>query len=125
MSEYESKIRNAANLITGMRASGGTTATTLILGLLSVFVSKNKLARSDLEVIFEVEKQGAANTVKDWFSQHYGDPNFELKNEVERDEVIKMCENQVDRLRDFVLSAAADITPPKRTRKKKENSDED
>lgn len=118
MSEYEAKLKNSANLITGMRASGGTTATTLILGLLSVLSAKNKISRSDLEVVFEVEKQGAASTIKDWFTQHYGDPDFELHNEVERDEVIKLCEAQVDNMRDFVLSAAADITPPKRTKKR-------
>lgn len=124
MSEYEAKLRNAANLVTGMRASGGTTATTLVLGLLSVMVAKHKIAKSDLEVVFEVEKQGAANTVKDWFTQHYGDPDFNINNEVERDEVVKICEEQVDKMMEFVISAATDIEPQKRKRKTKESSDD-
>lgn len=116
ISEYEAKLRNASNLITGMRASGGTTSTTLVLGLLSVLLSKKKIAKSDLEVIFEVERQGAELTVKDWFSQHYGNPDFNINNEVERDEVVKLCHEEVDRMRDFVISAASDIETPKKSR---------
>lgn len=123
MSEYEAKIRNAANLVTGMRASGGTTATTLTLGLLSVLVSKNKITKSDLEVVFEVERQGAESTIREWYSQNQGDPDFNINNEVERDEVIKMCHVQVDKMREFVESAASDIAPGKSPGRKRSQNE--
>jgi hypothetical protein len=119
MTEYEAKIRTVSSTINEMRATSGSTSTTLMFAFISIMLAKNKITDSDLEVIFDVEKNQTKQTLRSFFDQHYGDPDFELQNEKEMEDAIKFCLEYVDNIKANIKLAAEQLSTTKR--KKKEN----
>jgi hypothetical protein len=119
MNEYESRLRSVSNEIVGLRNSSGITSTTLMFGVLALLKSKNKITDKDLDIIFEVEKQGVKKTLDDYFEKNYGDESSQIANEEELKQVVKFCYEYVDNMKTFVTNAAKEINPPK----KKTNKD--
>jgi len=114
MTEYESRIRSVSSLINEMRATSGSTATTLMFAFISVMLSKNKMTERDLEVIFDVERNQTKQTLQSYFNQNYGEDDFELKNEKEKEDAEKFCLEYVDNIKENIKLAAEHMESPRR-----------
>ena len=115
-SEYIAKIKSVAEEVTGIRNTSGNTAMTIMFGVLSVLKSKNKITEKDLEIIFQIEKDQAAETLNSYFEKAYGNDTFPLQNKAELDDTQQVINGYVDRMFEYVMNAAEEIKP---TRKKK------
>lgn len=125
-SEYTNRLRSVADDIIGMRNQSGNTAITVTFGALALLKAKNKITEKDLDIIFAVESNGMDSTLDDYFSKNYGESDFEIKNEYELEHVRKYCHDYVESMKNYVISAANEINPPKqkKNKNKKEEGNE-
>lgn len=114
MNEYEARLKSVANEVIAMRNTSGNTSTTLMFGLLALLRAKNKITSKDLEIVFEVEKQGIKSTLDDYFGKNYGDESFGIQNEQELEDVRKFCNDYVESMKNFVNNAAEEIAPKRK-----------
>lgn len=119
MNEYQARIKSVANEIISMRSTSGATSSILMFGLFSLMLSKNKITEKDLDIIMQLEKDNSENTLKDLFTQNYGDSTFEINNEAELDDVVSELHLYVDNIKNFIVNAAEEINPPKKTTTRK------
>lgn len=117
MNEYQARIKSVANEVISMRSTSGATSSILMFGLFSLMLSKNKITEKDLDIIMQLEKENSENTLKDLFTQNYGEPGFEINNEGELDDVVSELNLYVDNIKDFIVNAAEEIKPPKKRTK--------
>jgi len=116
MNEYEARIKSFANTVTEIRSASGATPSTLMFALMAIMLAKNKITDRDVEIMFSVEKGQALNTLKSYFDQGYGDPDFEIKNEEELKLAEKYCMGFIDTMSEQVKNTAEQL---KSIRKKK------
>lgn len=109
MNEYTAKIKSVANEIIGLRSTSGTTATTIMFGVLSLLKSKDQLSDTDLDIIFKVEKEGLIKTVQDHFDKNYGDPRYPISNDQELEDVKSACVDYIDNMKSIVIEAAKEL----------------
>lgn len=114
MTEYEARLKSVANEVIAMRNTSGNTSTTLMFGLLALLRAKNKVTSKDLDIVFEVEKQGVKSTLDDYFGKNYGDENFAIQNEQELEEVRNFCNEYIENMKSFVNNAAEEIAPKRK-----------
>lgn len=124
MTEYEARLKSVANEVIGMRNTSGNTSTTLVFGTLALLRAKNKITTKDLDIVFEVEKQGIKGTLDDYFGKNYGDESFGIQNEQELEDVRKFCYEYVENMKGFVNNAAEEIAPQTKKRKSTANNSE-
>lgn len=116
-SEYEAKINNCADYIRSLRGNTGATSSTLMFALISTLLAKNKLSEKDIDVIFDVEKSSTISTLKSYFEANYGEPNFELQNEKEMEDVQKICVASIEEHKRYVKQVATQIKTPRQKKK--------
>ena len=116
MTEYEARIRDFASSINEVRSSTGSTATTIMFALISVLLAKNKITDRDVDIIFDVESKQSENTMRSYFDQGYGDPDFEIKNEKELEDAKKYLLEYVDSIKENVKNAAKLLKPQRKKR---------
>jgi hypothetical protein len=95
-----------------------------VFGLLALLRAKNKITNKDLDIVFEVEKQGIKNTLDDYFGKNYGDESFAIHNEQELEEVRRFCSEYIDSMKNFVNNAAEEIAPKRKKSTGKDDGDE-
>jgi hypothetical protein len=113
-SEYEARVKSFANNVTEIRSATGATASTLMFALMSVMLSKGKITDRDLEVMFDVEKGQASSTMRSYFQQNYGDPDFEINNEEELADAEKYLIGFLDEVKETVRLTAEQLMSPRR-----------
>lgn len=117
MSEYEARLKTFANNVTEIRSATGATPSTLMFAMMSIMLAKNKITERDVDIIFEVEKGQAASTMRSYFEQGYGDPDFEINNEEELKESEEFCMGFIDSMAEQVKLTAATLKPEKKAQK--------
>lgn len=117
MNEYEARIKSFANTVTEIRSASGATPSTLMFALMSVMLAKNKITDRDVEIMFSVEKGQTLNTLKSYFDQSYGDPDFEIKNEEELKLAEGYCMEFIDTMSEQVKNTAEQLKPIHKERK--------
>jgi len=121
MDEYKARLQSVVDYIRQLRSSSGITSNTLSFGLLSLMLSRKRITKEDLDVIFEVERKGSEETLKSLYIQNLGEKGFELENEQDLANANKLIEESIDIMKRNVVSAANEmfeLTPPKKKRKK-------
>jgi hypothetical protein len=81
---------------------------------MSVMLSKGKITDRDLEVMFDVEKGQASSTMRSYFQQNYGDPDFEINNEEELADAEKYLIGFLDEVKETVRLTAEQLMSPRR-----------
>lgn len=116
MNEYEAKIKSFANGVAEIRSSTGATSSTLMFTLISIMLAKNKITDKDIDIIFSVEKNQAANTVKEYFEQSYGEADFELQNEEDLKLAEKYVFEYIENMATQIRNAAVQLKPERKKR---------
>ncbi len=111
MNEYTARIKSFAASVSEVRSVSGSTATTLMFALMSLLLSKNKITNKDLEIIFDVEIGQSLTTMKGFFDASYGDPDFEIKNEIELKDAEKYIYEYLNDIKDNILNTAIALNP--------------
>ena len=117
MSEYEARLKSFANDVTEIRSATGATPSTLMFAMMSIMLAKNKITERDVDIIFEVEKGQASGTMRSYFEQGYGDPDFEVNNEEELKDAENYCMEFIDSMAEQVKLTAATLKPEKKIQK--------
>ena len=116
-SEYEARLKSFANSVTEIRSASGATPSTLMFALMSIMLAKNKITDRDIDIIFSVEKAQALGTLKSYFDQGYGDPDFEVKNEEELKIAEEYCMEFIDTMSEQVKNTAGELKPERKSKK--------
>ncbi len=118
MNEYEARVKSFANGVAEIRDTTGATSSTLMFALMSIMLAKNKITDKDLDIIISVEKEQARSSMKSYFEQGYGNPDFEIQNEEE----LKLAETylieHIENIATQIKSAAAQLKPKRKSNEK-------
>jgi hypothetical protein len=117
MTEYEMKIREAANDVKYLLNNTGAVYSTMVYSLISILLSKKKINNDDLEVILEVLKSTVKNSVKSYAESNYGQENSAITRTEDIVEVEKLCLKYVEELKNNIIEIVKQITPQKKPRK--------
>ena len=119
MTEYEMKIREAANDIKYMRSASGAMYGQMIFSLISLLVSKKKISKTDLEIILEAERISIKNSVKSYVESTYGQENSAINRSQDLKEVEKLCLEYVEEIKNVIIELSGELSPNKKTNSKK------
>ena len=119
MTEYEMKIKEAANDIKYLRTSTGAMYSQMIFSLISIMLAKRKITKEELEIILEVERSSIKESVKSYAESNYGQENSAITRTEDMKEVEKICLRYVEEIKKMILEVAKQISTPKRARKRK------
>ena len=117
MTEYEAKVKDVADYIRNLRLTSGNMTSAMTFALISTLLAKRKLSENDVDTIFDVERGQSETTLKSYFNANMADPNFELKNEQEMEDVLKILNGGVEDMKKLVKQIATQIQT-KRQKKK-------
>jgi hypothetical protein len=121
MNEYEMKLKSVAGEFISARSSNGSMSFTILFGLLSVLVGKNKITEKDLDVIFEVEERILLKNIADHFSSNFGSPGSMIENDQELKAVTELCKEQIKFYKTQIINASNSLRESKRKRGKKDD----
>lgn len=119
MTEYEMKIKEAANDVKYMRTVNGAMYSQMIFSLIAIMLANKKITKDDLEIILEVERVAIKDSVKSYAESNYGQENSAITGTEDVKEIEKLCLEYVDEIRKMITEVADQIAPPKKRRKKK------
>jgi hypothetical protein len=119
MTEYEMKIREAANDVKYLLHNTGAIYSTMVYSLISILLSKKKINNDDLDVILEVLKANVKTSVKSYVESNYGQENSAITTTEDVKAVEKLCMEYVEELKNNIIEIAKEITPKKTTRRRK------
>jgi hypothetical protein len=118
MNEYESKLKSVANDFITSRITSGSMLLTLMFGLLSVLIGKNKIAEKDLDVIFEVDERILIKTINEYFTTNYGDSISLIQNDQELELVLSYAKEYTKHYKKQIVDASDSLRETKKSRKK-------
>lgn len=119
MTEYEMKIREAANDIKYMRSTSGAMYSQMIFSLISILLAKKKISHEDLEVILEAERGAIRDSVKSYAESAYGQENSAINRTEDLNEIEKLCLQYVEKIKKVIIEVSKQIAPAKKVRKKR------
>lgn len=109
MTEYEAKIKEAANDIKYLRSSSGAMYGSMIFGLISILLANKKINKVDLETILEVERNEIKNSVKSYVESNYGQENAAINRTEDVKQVEKLCLEYVDEIKNMIVEISKKI----------------
>jgi len=119
MTEYEMKIKEAANDIKYLRVKDGAMYSQMVFSLISIMLAKKKITKEDLNTIIEVERNAIKVSVKAYAESSYGQENSAITGTEDVKAVEKICIEYVDEVSKMIIEVAEQIAPPKKIRRKK------